>query len=250
MIDPLFANDMAAQPLPGLRVAMPSGSLQVDRASPPASQPAKWREYSPQVMPQNLSTSATDAELLRRLALGEERALSELYDRHSATAYSLARAIVRDVADAEEVVAEAFAQIWRSAASFDPLRGSVLAWITTIVRTRALDLIRAQRRRARVLDDAVLTGDEESIVGVPSSGDTPDRDVERAEARELVRRSLGELPAPQRRVLELAYFGGMSQSEIAEFLKEPLGTVKTRMRAGLEKLRTALRPILGSEALP
>jgi RNA polymerase sigma-70 factor (ECF subfamily) len=201
-------------------------------------------------MPQSLSTSATDAELLKRLALGEERALGDLYDRHSATAFSLARAIVRDVADAEEVVAETFAQMWRTAASFDPGRGSVAAWVTTIVRTRALDLIRAQRRRARVLDDAVLTAEDDAIAGVPSGGDTPDRDVERAEARELVRRSLADLPTAQRRVLELAYFGGMSQSEIAEFLKEPLGTVKTRMRAGLEKLRNALRPIMGSEALP
>jgi len=201
-------------------------------------------------MPQNLSTSGTDAELLKRLALGEERALGDLFDRHSATAFSLARAIVRDAADAEEVVAEAFAQMWRTAASFDPSRGSVAAWVTTIVRTRALDLIRAQRRRARVLDDAVLTAEDDAIAGVPSGGDTPDRDVERAEARELVRRSLADLPTAQRRVLELAYFGGMSQSEIAEFLKEPLGTVKTRMRAGLEKLRNALRPIMGSEALP
>jgi RNA polymerase sigma-70 factor (ECF subfamily) len=201
-------------------------------------------------MPQRLSTSATDADLLRRLALGDERALGELYDRHSATAYSLARAIVRDAADAEEVVAEAFAQMWRTAASFDAGRGSVAAWVTTIVRTRALDLIRAQRRRARVLDDAALTADDDAIAGAPSGADTPDRDVERAEAAALVRRSLADLPAPQRRVLELAYFGGMSQSEIAELLKEPLGTVKTRMRAGLEKLRNALRPIMGSEALP
>ena len=229
---------------------MPSRSLQVDRPPAQATQSATGREHSPQVMPQNLSTSATDTELLKRLALGEERALGDLYDRHSATAFSLARAIVRDVADAEEVVAEAFAQMWRTAASFDPGRGSVAAWVTTIVRTRALDLIRAQRRRARVLDDAVLTAEDEAIAGVPSGGDTPDRDVERAEARELVRRSLADLPTAQRRVLELAYFGGMSQSEIAEFLKEPLGTVKTRMRAGLEKLRNALRPIMGSEALP
>ena len=228
---------------------MPSRSLQVDRP-PQAPQPGTWREHSPPVMPQHLSTSATDAGLLKRLALGEDRALGELYDRHSATAYSLARAIVRDPADAEEVVAEAFAQMWRTAASFDAGRGSVAAWVTTIVRTRALDLIRAQRRRARVLDDAALTADDEVITGAPSSADTPDRDVERAEAAALVRRSLAELPAPQRRVLELAYFGGMSQSEIAELLKEPLGTVKTRMRAGLEKLRNALRPIMGSEALP
>lgn len=201
-------------------------------------------------MPQSAPTSATDSDLLSRLALGDEAALAQLYDRHSATAYSLARAIVRDAADAEEVVAEAFAQMWRTAASFDSSRGSVLAWVTTIVRTRALDLIRAQRRRARVLDEAVLAAEDDGIAGAPSGGDTPDRDVERAEARELVRRSLADLPPPQRRVLELAYFGGMSQSEIADLLKEPLGTVKTRMRAGLEKLRTALRPILGSEALP
>lgn len=230
---------------------MPSRSLQVDRpAQAQAPQPGTWREHSPQVMPQHLSTSATDADLLKRLALGDERALAALYDRHSATAYSLARAIVRDANDAEEVVAEAFAQMWRTAASFDAGRGSVAGWVTTIVRTRALDLIRAQRRRARVLDDAALTVNDEAISGAPSGADTPDRDVERAEAAALVRRSLAELPTPQRRVLELAYFGGMSQSEIAEFLKEPLGTVKTRMRAGLEKLRNALRPIMGSEALP
>jgi RNA polymerase sigma-70 factor (ECF subfamily) len=196
------------------------------------------------------STSTTDADLVARLALGDDQALAALYDRHSAVAYGLARAIVRDPADAEEVVADCFSQMWRTAASFDPARGSVAAWVTTIVRTRALDLIRSQRRRARVLDDAGLLADEEGAGAAPSQGDTPDRDVERSETRELVRRSLAELPAPQRKVLELAYFGGMSQSEIAELLSEPLGTVKTRMRAGLEKLRTALRPILGAEALP
>ncbi len=201
-------------------------------------------------MSQTLSTDSTDAELIARLALGEERALAEVYDRHSAVAFGLARAIVRDAADAEEVVADCFAQMWRTAASFDPSRGSVVAWVTTIVRTRALDLIRAQRRRARVLDDAAIMDADERVAGTPSAGDTPDRDVERAEARDLVRRSLADLPDAQRRVLELAYFGGMSQSEIAAFLSEPLGTVKTRMRAGLEKLRTALRPIMGSEALP
>jgi RNA polymerase sigma-70 factor (ECF subfamily) len=210
------------------------------------------RDPSPPTMPPSLSTNVTDADLVARLALGEERALGELYDRHSAVAYGLARAIMRDAADAEEVVADCFAQMWRTAATFDPARGSVAAWVTTIVRTRALDLIRSQKRRARVLDDALMLTEEEGpgAAGTPTPGDTPDRDLERAEARELVRRSLAELPAPQRRVLELAYFGGMSQSEIAEFLSEPLGTVKTRMRAGLEKLRAALRPIMGAEALP
>jgi RNA polymerase sigma-70 factor (ECF subfamily) len=249
---PIFANDFAAAGVPSLRVATSSQPLQVDR---PHQHPASHSLSSPQVMPPSptsLSTTATDADLVARLSSGEERALAELYDRHSAVAYGLARAIVRDATDAEEVVADCFAQMWRTAASFDSSRGSVAAWVTTIVRTRALDLIRAQRRRARVLDEAAVITEEEggSGAGMPAPSDTPDRDVERAEARELVRRSLAELPQPQRRVLELAYFGGMSQSEIAEFLKEPLGTVKTRMRAGLEKLRTALRPILGAEALP
>jgi RNA polymerase sigma-70 factor (ECF subfamily) len=247
---PIFANDFAASGVPSIRVATPTRPLQVDRppSAPPPSQPAS----SSQVMPPSVSTRATDAELVARLASGDDAALAELYDRHSGVAFGLARAIVRDSADAEEVVADCFAQMWRTAPSFDPSRGSVAAWVTTIVRTRALDLIRAQRRRARVLDDAAVFAEEEGsgTSGMPAPGDTPDRDVERSEARELVRRSLAELPAPQRRVLELAYFGGMSQSEIAEFLSEPLGTVKTRMRAGLEKLRTALRPIMGAEALP
>lgn len=247
MFDPparfAFAHEFAVPRVSGLRVATPVRPLQVDR-------PPTRREPPPHVMPQTLSISSTDAELVARLALGEDRALAELYDRHSAVAFSLARAIVRDVADAEEVVADCFAQVWRTAASFDPGRGSVVAWVTTIVRTRALDLIRAQRRRARVLDDAAVLGEDERVAATPSPGDTPDRDLERAETRELVRRSLADLPDAQRRVLELAYFGGMSQSEIADFLSEPLGTVKTRMRAGLEKLRTALRPIIGSEALP
>lgn len=247
MFDPFarlaFAQEYAGARASSLRVAMPPRPLQLDR-------PATRREASPHVIPQPLPTSVTDAELIARLALGEERALAELYDRHSTVAFSLARAIVRDVADAEEVVADCFAQMWRTAATFDLRRGSLVAWVTTIVRTRALDLIRAQRRRARVLDDAVVMGEDERVAATPSAGDTPDRDLERAETRELVRRSLADLPDAQRRVLELAYFGGMSQSEIAEFLSEPLGTVKTRMRAGLEKLRIALRPIMGSEALP
>jgi RNA polymerase sigma-70 factor (ECF subfamily) len=159
-------------------------------------------------------------------------------------AYSLACAIVPDPADAEEVVAEAFAQIWRSAASFDPSRGNVLAWLTTIVRSRSLDVVRAQRRRARALDNAISLSDEGEAPGMSAGVPAADRGAERSEARVLVRQSLAALPVAQRTVLELAYFGGLSQSEIAERLKEPLGTVKTRMRSGLEKLRQQLRPLL------
>jgi RNA polymerase sigma-70 factor, ECF subfamily len=159
-------------------------------------------------------------------------------------AFSLACAVVGDHTDAEEVVADAFAQMWRSAAGFDPARGSVTAWLATIVRTRALDLVRARNRRARVLEEAAVVTDEGETLVIAPTVESPDRDAELTETRAIVRRSLADLPAPQRRVIELAYFGGLSQSEIAAQLSEPLGTVKTRMRAGMERLRQALRPVL------
>jgi RNA polymerase sigma-70 factor, ECF subfamily len=185
-----------------------------------------------------------DSAVVALAASGDERALGELYDRFGGMAYSLAAAIVGEHADAEEVVADAFAQIWRSAAGFDPARGSVAAWIATITRTRALDLVRSRKRRARVLEDAAVVTDEgETLVLVPTL-EAADRGAELSETSVIVQRSLAELSAPQRRVIELAYFGGFSQSEIAAQLSEPLGTVKTRMRAALEKLRQSLRPVL------
>jgi RNA polymerase sigma-70 factor (ECF subfamily) len=173
------------------------------------------------------------------MAAGDERALGELYDRHGSTVYALARAIVGERADTEEVVADTFGQAWRTAGQFDPARGSVTAWLTTITRTRALDLVRARGRRARVLERAAQESDA-GFAAPLATGDAPDRDVERQEARQLVAHSLADLPEAQRRVIELAYFGGLTHSEIAAELNEPLGTVKTRLRAGMEKLRDAL----------
>jgi RNA polymerase sigma-70 factor (ECF subfamily) len=190
------------------------------------------------------STTTPDLEIVARLAAGDERALGILYDRYGALAFSLASAIVHDTADAEEVVAEVFSQVWRTASSFDAGRGSVVAWVSTIARTRSLDLIRSQKRRARIMDEAAAMSSEGSSPGLSSGVPSPDREVEMSEAQVLVRRSLADLPPTQRHVLELAYFGGLSQSEIAEKLSEPLGTVKTRMRSGMEKLRQALGPLL------
>ncbi len=184
-----------------------------------------------------------DRVLVQRMQAGDERALAELYDRHGATAYALATAIVREAADAEEVVADAFGQVWRTAGQFDPGRGSVVAWLATITRTRALDLVRARGRRARALDRAAR-GNPEGIATPLAPVEGADRGAERAEARVLVARALATLPEPQRIVLELGYFGGLTQSQIASELGEPLGTVKTRMRAALEKLRAVLAPQL------
>jgi RNA polymerase sigma-70 factor, ECF subfamily len=199
--------------------------------------------------PQSMSGSpiaspTQDAEIVARLVAGEERALGELYDRYGGLAYSLACAMLVDPADAEEVVADAFAQIWRSASTYDASRGNPLAWITTIVRSRALDLLRAHRRRSRALANAVAKSDDSASPGLSTGPESADRGVEQSETAALVRRSLADLPVAQRTVLELAYFGGLSQSEIAQRLSEPLGTVKTRMRSGMEKLRNALRPLL------
>ncbi len=188
-----------------------------------------------------------DCALVERMAERDERALGELYDRHGGTVYSLAFAIVGERADAEEVVADSFGQAWRTAEHFDPARGSVAAWFATITRTRALDLVRARGRRARALMRAASGNSEGLAAPIAAAGDAPDRGVERQETRHLVQRSLAELSEPQRRVIELAYFGGLTQTEIAVELQEPLGTVKTRMRAGLEKLRGSLVPLLPRE---
>ena len=192
--------------------------------------------------------SQSDRALVERLTAGDDRALGELYDRHGTAMYALAVAIVRERADADEVVADAFGQAWRTAVRFDPSRGSVAAWLATITRTRALDLLRSRGRHAQALARAASERNDGLAAPLAAAGDAPDRGIEREEAQRLVARSLAELPDVQRRVIELAYFGGLTQTEIAAELREPLGTVKTRMRAGMEKLRGSLAPLLSSEA--
>lgn len=189
-----------------------------------------------------------DHHLVSRMSEGEDAALGELYDRYGKTLYALALAIVREPADAEEVVVDAFGQAWRQAGAFDPLRGSVGAWLATIARSRALDTVRARGRRARAHERAAQLSDEGLATPVAALGPDPARGAERGEARRLVTEALAGLPEPQRVAIELAYFEGLSQSEIAARLAEPLGTVKTRMRAGMEKLRGLLSPLLEGAA--
>lgn len=188
---------------------------------------------------------ADDATLVLRMARGEDAALGLLYDRWASLVLATALRVTRDQTDAEEIVVEAFAQAWRSADRFDTARGSVPAWLSTIARSRALDLVRARGRRTR-LEETSATG-----VGYPSTvGDTPsspDAGLISSERSQAVTAALTELPPPQREAIELAYFGGLSQSEIATRLGEPLGTIKTRVRLGMSRLREALRPYYHGE---
>jgi RNA polymerase sigma-70 factor, ECF subfamily len=187
------------------------------------------------------ATPAGDTELIARAAGGDERAMAELYDRYGQVLYAVAYRIVGQRADAEEVVLDTFAQAWRDAARFEAARGSVAGWLTTIARSRALDLVRARSRRERITATAAAERPDSS----PAMGGwraDPSSGVDHAERRKQVQLALESLSPPQRRAIELAFFEGLSQSEIAERLQEPLGTIKTRVRLGMQKLRECLRP--------
>jgi len=199
--------------------------------------------FNPNVM-SALSNSVPDTDddlsLVLGMARGDESAATALYDRHGAVMYGLALRLVREPADAEEVVLDTFSQAWREAARFDVTRGSVLGWLTTILRSRALDLIRARGRRVRMIDDAGVRSTEPAGMG---QGETaPDRVVDEAERVVAVSAALMALPEAQRRAIELAFFEGLTHQEVAARLHEPLGTIKTRIRLGMLKLRDMLVP--------
>jgi len=168
------------------------------------------------------------------LAVGEKdpEAFAVFYDRHGGAAYSLAYRIVGDRSGAEDVTQEAFLSIWRSGARYDRARGSVRSWTLGIVRNRAIDSLRRRAGPAPKLD----FDDEAALEQRPADDLTDEQALQRESARQL-RTALDELPSEQSKVIELAYFGGFSHSEIAEMLSMPLGTVKGRMRLGIEKIR-------------
>ncbi len=191
---------------------------------------------------------AADRELVARAASGDERAMSDLYDRYGTLLYTVAYRVVGQRADAEEVVVEAFAQAWREAGRFEAARGSVAAWLTMIARSRALDLVRARGRRDRLVASAAISGLDAGPALVDSSVSPAER-TDEDERRRVVRLAIEGLSPPQRQAIELVFFEGLSQTEIATRLNEPLGTVKTRIRLGMQKLREALRPYFFERAI-
>jgi RNA polymerase sigma-70 factor, ECF subfamily len=177
--------------------------------------------------------------LVELVATGDQSALAMLYDTTNRLIYSLILRVLGDVSSAEEVLVDVYTQVWRQAASYDANRGAPLAWMATIARSRAIDRLRSgwqDQRRKEPLD---VLGD------APANAASPEETTAAAERQRFVREALNLLTPEQREVIELAYYSGLSHSEIAEKLKQPLGTVKTRTRLGMMKLREALTPLLG-----
>jgi len=181
-------------------------------------------------------TRLADEDLMPLVERKQPAAFEIMYDRHGGAAYSLAYRIVGNAALAEDVTQEAFLSVWRTGAKFDRARGSVRTWLLGVVRNRAIDALRREAGRAPSVSL--------ELEGVPepraSAGELTDTEAIRREAAREVRGALQVLPTDQLQVIQLAYFGGMTHSEIAEVLEMPLGTVKGRMRLGMEKIRAQL----------
>lgn len=183
-------------------------------------------------------------DLLERVACGQESALRRFYERTSATVFGLVCRILRDRGEAEDALTDAYVQVWRQAGRFDRAAGSALAWVTMLARTRAIDRWRARDRRDARADDWESLRDLDLCDPAPCPS-------ERSDGRErdhAVRRAVAALPFEQRRLIEAAFYSGLTHTELAESFGQPLGTVKTRIRAGLAALREALESLKGDQA--
>jgi RNA polymerase sigma-70 factor (ECF subfamily) len=189
------------------------------------------------VGPQQAAARETTLEsLIQRIAVRDEVAMAELYDRTSSLVFGMARRMVRDEQAAEEVAHEVFLQVWKRACSFDPARGRASTWLLLLARSRSLDRMRATRARR----------DEEPLeTAAAVAADTPGPDVEWAQTRrrQKISEALAQLSPPQRQAIAWAYYNGLSYSEVAASLGEPVGTIKTRIRLGMMRLRELLEPL-------
>ena len=185
-------------------------------------------------------TPDVSIRLLGEIGRGDREAFARFYDLHATLVHTFALRILRERGEAEEVVQDVFLQVWRQAESYSRDRGTPEAWLITMTRSRGIDKLRSRRRR----DEMVRPAENAERLPEPVAVETASGP---AEARATLGGVLGDLPAVQRSVLELAYFDGLTQTEIAARLGEPLGTVKTRMRGGLERLRGILAARSGAE---
>ena len=179
-----------------------------------------------------------DLAAIQRMASGDGTALADLYDRHGRSVFGLATRILGDPAEAEDLTQDVFTLAWKNAARYDPARGAVAAWLLVTTRTRAIDRIRARRSRPQAGSD----DDGRKMANIPDASPSVDVIVATSQDAARVRVALADLPVDQRDALDLAYFQGLSHSEIAERTGIPLGTIKTRIRSGLQRLRDAMVP--------
>ena len=206
---------------------------------------APWRE--PQILPVRMSpaadnSNATEAareqtELMLAIARHDKAALGRLYDLLSRPLYSLALKVTNDTADAQDIVQDVFLQLWQKGADYSPARGSVFSWAATLTRNRAIDRIRMRKRRKEIVHESA---DDIPGPGTAASTSSAADALGLQEQTNTVRAALTSLPREQRSAIELAFFTGLTQQEIAERLHEPLGTIKARIRRSLIKLRDTL----------
>lgn len=185
-----------------------------------------------------LSVIDQDLAAVRRMAAGDGAALADLYDRHGRSVYGLAVRMLGDPAEAEDLAQDVFTLAWKNAARYDPARGAVAAWLLVTTRTRAIDRLRARRSRPQAGGD----DDGRALAAIPDAAPSVDVIVATSQDALRVRDAIAGLPADQRDVIELAYFQGLSHTEIAGRTGIPLGTIKTRIRTGLQRLRDAMLP--------
>ena len=219
-------------PFPGPDIAKPLKIHEVHSQSyyHAATVYAVGREDRSRVKPE--SAQVSDVELLHAVARGDEAALARLYDGYRVILFGLLVRILNSRQEAEDVLQEVFLQVWKRASDFEEARGRPFTWLVTLARSRAIDRLRSLGSRERVVQNAAREIIEETSDAI--------EDAIRAEEGRVVRHALQEIPEEQRRALELAYFEGLTQSEVARRLETPLGTVKTRMRSGMTKLRELL----------
>ena len=178
--------------------------------------------------PATRTDAGDDMRLVARMRTGDQQALAELYDRYSSVVYGVALRILQDTGAAEDLLQEVFLQLWRRPDAFDSSRGSLTAWLAVITRHRSIDRLR-KRRPETDIEDCVIAG-----------GSDPRDETERTLVIEKVRAAMNEMSADQRTAIDMAFFQGLTHTEIAEKTGEPLGTIKTRIRSGLQLLRTRL----------
>ncbi len=181
-------------------------------------------------------SQAHEADLLRKIGLGDKDSLSELYDRYSTVLYSVALRVLNNETEAQDLLQDVFVQIWEKAGLYDPTRGKPLTWVISLTRNRSIDRLRSLQRRHRLRDEV----EKETAAAEKQTPSDVRDELFASDTSRLVREAVMQLSEQQRQAIEMAYFSGLTQNEIAEQLAEPLGTIKARIRRGMLKLRDLL----------